>query len=87
MTPEQLEHWLTERIEAERKATLEVVTAAIKDILSAQIRDCEALGQKFDQQFASLEGLFGRMRSLTERMAALDRAEHGHPPIAGAKMN
>jgi hypothetical protein len=55
MTPE-LERWLTERFERERRALLDVVAAVVKDILAEQIRhDGEARGQAFEQGFAKLQ--------------------------------
>ena len=73
MTPE-LERWLTERFERERRALLEVVTAVVKDLLAEHMqRDAEARREALDQEFAKLQSFIDQMRNLTERMARLDR--------------
>jgi hypothetical protein len=85
MTPE-LEKWLIERIERERRVTLELVIGEVERLMREQIRrDGEAQKREFGEEFAKLEGFINQMRDLTERMARLDR--EARDELVTTKMN
>lgn len=86
MTPE-LERWLTERLERERRVLLEVVTTVVKDLLVEHMqRDAEARGQALEPGFAKLQGFIDQMQVLIERMARLNR-DVRDDLVDSAKMN